>query len=225
MNRRGKVASSTIHLPKYCNALKIKLKSSKHHLNKLLFYKTCFILPSPLTSGMGGRTISVTGITQVTDYDVSRELDDFFVNVSSAFDAFAQVVNLVYLIPPLTPNIVKPSNVQNAMSRNFPTDKLTNHLTTLQAKPWYMDMKAFRNTIHKHPIEFIPESKRLGFMETSWDTKIMLPDDPTSTTPTYFSKREFGVFGVDIFKETLDAINIMYGLMKARIRVADCIPI
>ena len=146
-------------------------------------------------------------------------------NLFSAFDIFAQVVNLVYLTPPLSEDAVSFYIISNEMANRCPNETLTQYLTFLQTKQWRKDLKDFRRcTTHRKAIEFLIDTSRV-FMEVSWETKILLPDNPFSNLPIYSQRREFGVFGVDIFKKTLNAIDHMYGIMEARVRVANQIPI
>lgn len=198
-------------------------------MRTLLLYKTVVIYPRPppSTSGATGGTISTASVSQITDYDVTRELDNLFAHLFSAFDTFAQVVNLVYLRPPtrLSTGKVSLYRMWGAMRRNFPSDALTRYMTSLLAKQWYKDMRNFRKvTTHRHEIEFRIDRPSV-FMPTSHETKIILPDNPFSYPPTHSQHREFGVFGVNIFSETSTALDDMYGLMEVRIRRAGCIPI
>lgn len=219
---------SALNLLRNSRSSEIKLYSSKHHLDTLLSYKKVIISPPLSTSGATGDTISTSGatvISQPTDYDVSRELDNFFANLFGAFDIFAHMINQIYLARPFSEDEVYFSRVRGAMVRDFLTDPLTDYLTSLQTKTWYRDLKDFRGCItHRNEIEFKITRVRL-FMEASEETKILLPDTPFSYPPTYSLRREFGIFGVDIFKKTLNAIDDMYDIMEDRIRVANRIPV
>lgn len=222
---RGRVAAPALDLLRYCTSSSIKLHSSQHHMNTLLSYETVIISPPPSTSGVTGSTISVTSISTPTDYDVSRELDGFFANLFSSFDIFAQIVNMVYLTSPLSTGKVSFYRMWGAMKRIFPNDALTRFMTSLLAKQWYKDLKGCRKVpTHRHEIEFTIERSR-GFMEPLCRTKIVLPDNPFSVPPTYSLRREFETFGVNIFQRAVNAIDHMYGIMEARIRVAGRIPI
>lgn len=219
---------SALNLLRNSRSSEIKLYSSEHHLDTLLSYKKVVISPPPSASGATGSSIPTSGSTIVfepTDYDVSRELDNFFANLFGAFDIFAHIINQIYLARPFSEDNVYFSRVRGAMVRDFPTDPLTHYLTSLQTKTWYKDLKDFRRcTTHRNEIEFKITRVRL-FMEVSEETKILLPDTPFSYPPTYSLRREFGIFGVDIFKKTLNAIDDMYGIMEVRIRVANRIPV
>jgi len=193
-------------------------------MNTLISYETVIVSPPPSTSTATGSTISATGISQTTDYDVARELDNFFGNLFSAFDIFAQIVNIVYSNP-LSTGEVSFYRMWGAMRRNFPNDALTSFMTSLLAKQWCKDLRSFRKvTTHRHEIEFTIEGSR-GFMELSWMTKIVLPDNPFFLPPTYSLGREFGTFGVNIFHAAVNAIDKMYGILEAKIRAANRIPV
>ena len=222
----GRVAASALGLPRYYKSSTIKLNSAKYHLNTLLSYETVFISPPLSTSGATSVTVSTaTNVSALTDFDISRELDNLFTNLSSAFNLFAQVINLVYLIPPLSDDVVSFYNVLNVMADTLPNETLTQYLLSLQTEQWYKDMKDFRRcTTHRKAIEFFIDMSR-RFMEASWQTRILLPDNPFSTQPTYSLNREMKGFCEDLLRNSLNAIDHMYGLMEAKIRVANQIPV
>lgn len=193
----------------------------------LLSYKTVIIYPPtpPSTVIASGGTPSATGPPQVTDYDVAREIDNFFTNLSSTFDVFAQVINLTYLTPPISDDLVTFHNMSAVMACSLSGETLTSYLNSLQTKQWFKDLKGFRRcTTHRHEIECDIKSRR-GLMKTSADTEIILPDNPFSYPPMYSQNREFGDFGVNIFNETSKALDDIYGIADTKIEAADHVPI
>lgn len=219
---------SAQYLLECCNSTIIKLNNAKYHLDQLLSTGAVIVYPSqPTGSATTGTfaTSSATNVTSVTDYDVSRELDDFFMNLVSAYDMFAHVINRTYFSTPINDADVTFYSISDEMARRFPSETITAYLTSLKRESWHRNMKAFRKcTTHGKAIKFRIDIER-GFMETSWMTKIVLPDNPFSNRPTYLQNREMRTFGIDIFKKSLNAIDHMYGIMEARIRSSDRIPI
>jgi len=177
------------------------------------------------TISTGSGNPSATSVSPVTDYDVSRELDGFLTSLWSAFDIFAQAVNLAYLTPQLSVGYVDFKRVRGAMYRSLPSERLTVYMNSLISELWYIDLNDFRRCItHRNEIDiWIITSRTL--LATKSDTKILLPDDPLSYPSTYSAKRQCGSFGIGIFKKALNAIDQMYGLMETKIKNVGHIPI
>jgi len=177
------------------------------------------------TVATSGYTYSATSVTSPSDYDVSRELCGFFSNIFSAFDIFAQIINLVYFSPPLNISRVSFVKIGEKLDNDFPTDPLTQFITNLKNQQWYNDYLPYRKcTTHWHSIEFKVEQTR-SFLQTTTETGIIVSDDPLSQSPTYNLNRKITTFGTEILTNTLDAIDKMYGILINKIRTADQIPI
>lgn len=209
------------------------LQTAKARLDSVLsvkefIYSTLSYSPSN-TSGITGGTISATDITPPTS-NISGDINDFFGNLSSAFDMFAQVVNLVYLSPALDESDVTFHEIVNTMMsiHRFQREPITQYLATLQRSQWYNDLKPFRHCkTHRKIIQFLVVMKQSPLQTSLWPTvtTILLPDNPYSNQPTYQKNREMQVFGMNIFEMSLNAIDHMFGLIEAKIQTADRIPV
>jgi len=217
-----------------------KLRSSEHHADKILSTRG-LVRPSSIASGGGGSTISVSGSTisvssstisatsvspsTLTDDDIHRELDNFFYNLFSAFESFAQVVNLVYVVPPMNDDDATFFDVSTILVTRFAGETLTPYLTSISTQNWFREMKAFRKcTTHSKSIPFYFTYSRESTRE-SWEPKIILPDNPRSDSPDYPPNKEFGTFGMNILTEVFKAIENMFDILETRIRSADRIPV
>lgn len=204
-----------------------KLRNSKVHLESILSISEWVTPPSTSTSGATGSSISTTNVSLPT-FDISGNLDNFFGNLLSAFDIFAQVTNLVYLTPPLNESDVSFDRVVNEMACGLQNEVITQYLLSVQRSQWYKNQKAFRRcAIHRKSIPFTV-TMEFAYLQTSSFPKVtavLLPDNPYLKIPTYQKKQEMRVFGMNIFQNTLNAIDDMYGIMEVRVRAADRIPI
>jgi len=179
------------------------------------------------TSGAIASTISATNVTSPTP-DISGNINDFFGNLFSAFDIFAQVVNLVYLSHPLDERDVTFDEMVNVMNRIYQSEPITQYLRNLQRSQWFEDLKPFRHCkTHRKIIQFNMLMKQSPLQTSPWPAvvTILLPDNPYSNQPTFQQNREIQVFGIDILKNSLDGIDNMFGLMETKVRDVDHIPI
>ena len=224
----GRVAGSAQGSRRHCSSSILKLNNAKYHADTLLSYEAVGISRPP-PNLISGIAISATSVSSPNDYDVSRELDNFFSNLLSAYDMVAQVVNCIYLSSMYDVSEVYFRRVSGAMARNLSlsSDALTLHLDSLRAQGWYKDMRDFRHVeTHRNAIDF--ELRRpfaRPFVSASMKTRIVLPDNPFSYPSTHYLNRDFDKFGMDILRNTLNTIDQMYGIMETRIRVAGQIPI
>lgn len=230
LKNHQKVAQSAFAIPRYCISVVIKLVNSRDHLENILSVKDWITTTQSLTNASTISTFSTTHGAPPT-FGISGNLDNFFGNLSSAFDIIAQVVNLVYLThltPPLNERDVSFERVTNEMASNLQNEQMTQHLTSLRTTQWYVDMKPFRNCgTHRKTIRFKVLMEEESMLTLSWPKviTILLPDDPFIDPPTWNQNREMKVFGVNIFKNILNEIDNIYGLMEARVRTADRIPV
>lgn len=194
-------------------------------MDSILSTSTVIISPPSSTSTATSSNASATNLPHPTDYDIYRELDNFFANLFSALDVFAQVINLAYFLNPYSEHRVSFHRVYGGLRRSHPNDALTQYFTTLRTEQWHKDMKDFRKcAVHRKVIEFKIRISRES-TQGQWETKIVLPDNPFLDQLTYSLNREFDIYGVDIFKRTVNAIDQMYSTMEARIRTANHIPV
>jgi len=186
---------------------------------------TSNVYPSSI-SGATGSTISATVGSPPNEYDISRELGNFFHNLEGAFESFAQIVYYVYpLSPSLDAQTVTFATVSNEMITNFPREKLSDYIITIQKEQWFKDLTGFRiKEYHKHSIPFWVNRGR-GFLDTSWQTVIWLPDKPLKKKVSYLKKREICRTCEYILREGVNAIDHISGLMEARINAVGHIPI
>lgn len=227
LKNRQKVAQSAIGIPRYCISVVNKLVNAKDHLENILSVEEWVTTTASLTNASTISTFSTTHVAPPT-FGISGNLDNFFGNLSSAFDIFAQVVNLVYLAPPLDEKDVSFEKIINEMGSKLQNEQMTQHLTSLRTMQWYVDMKPFRNCgTHRKTIRFKVLMEEESMRTLSWPkvTTILLPDDPFIDPPTYNTNREMEVFGLNIFENTLNQIDEMYGMMEVRVRVTDRIPV
>jgi len=179
---------------------------------------------SPSGSGATGGAIPTTGISSSEEEDISRELGDFFYNLESAFESFAQLTNCAYPLT-LSEADVTFNELIDEMGRRFPSERLTNCLISLRAKRWYRDMKRFRRCEYHRKCIPIYISFGHRFKERSWQKEIWLPDNPLAKNITYLKTREVSEEIAEIFTESLNVIDEMFRIIEARITVANSVPI
>jgi len=233
LNSAGRVDSSALHLLDYFDSVETKLKSSMYHLDTILAIDAIVVDP-PYDSGTTGTTIPLhrystepaTSVSPVTEDDISRELGNFFYNIESAFESFAQLMNCIYPSPTLTARNVTFTRKSDEMGSIFLSETLTNYITSMRAKQWYKDMKRFRRCeYHRKSIPFCPIIGHI-FKNNSWQMMgIWLPDNPAKKRITFLKKRDFDTVGTDVFTEALKGIDDMFGVIEARITLANHIPI
>jgi len=117
------------------------------------------------------------------------------------------------------------AKIGEEMADDFPTENLTLFINNLQNEQWYGEYRQYRRcTTHWYSIDFRVEYTRL-FLETTTETSIILSDNPVLQPPTYNMNRKIAIFGNEIFKNTLDVIDKMYGILENKIRTANQIPV
>jgi hypothetical protein len=229
LKSRHRVAQSAIELPLYYESVVIKLQTSKMHLENVLSITEWDISAASNSSGATGSTISTTHVSAPT-FGISGNLNNFFGNLFSALDIFAQVVNLVYLMPPLNEGSVSFDGIIDEMRRasRVQNEAITRYLVSMRRNQWHKDLRPFRHCeTHRKVIQF-KLAMEYEPMQTSSLPKVLtiiLPDDPYLSKPTYQKNRQMRTFGISVFQHTLTAIDDMYGIMQAKIRSADRIPV
>lgn len=188
--------------------------------------KSLVIYPTTSTSGWTGSSLPTSAYSP-TQVDFSNWIDGFFGNLASAFDIFAQILNLVYLANPLNESDVAFDIMVKIMKIQFRNESLSQYLFSLPRQQWYRDLKAFRHcATHRKVIQYTVETIH-GSMQTTFPTinRVLLPDNPSLSSMTYNLKREMNVFGSSILTNTLVSIDSMYGILEVRVRSANQIPI
>jgi hypothetical protein len=111
-------------------------------------------------------------------------------------------------------------------------ETITNHLARMRRHVWYTEMKRFRRySIHygeiPYDIEFKPMSYNpiQEYVTTCDVLAIKLPDNPFSYPLNYQKRRSVQTLCITILKKALDKIDVAYGLLEARIRNANQVPV
>lgn len=228
MQTRRRVAPlANQRIPLFTQSVINKLHNSMVRLGSVLSVEEWIITTSSATNAASGSTSSTTAVITPTP-NISGDIDDFFGNIFSALDIFAQVINLVYLVPPLPEKDAKFENLIFQMTPRLPNEALTQHFSPMQRSQWYKNMRAFRHCeTHRKCIPFrtVMEHESMGTSSWPMVKAILLPDNPYRVRPTYQKMREMKFFGVNILQNTLNEMDQMYGIMETRIRAANHIPV
>lgn len=174
-------------------------------------------------------TMSTTPMFPTKTVQVSGYLEDFFENIFSAFDRFAQVVNLVYLIHPMPErNVSFDAIIRRLLSAPSSADSIKTLLQGCQRSYLNMQANEYRNcSFHRRGIDFRPVTyvDPYSAVPSLRIAEILLPDDPSAPTPTYLKKIDARVFGERVFKHTLAVIDSAYRIMKTAMTNTDQIPV
>ena len=234
------VSQVALAIPIYCDSIAVAAHTAKKHLEDVLAFKEMVYSMPSYTSAGTGSTIPATQTTPSTQvvppaytirptFDISGKINDFFGNIVSLFDYFSQVINLVYINPPLEEKRVQFDRIVNAMQcAGCQNEPLTQYVTTLQGSQWYLDLVPFRHCkTHRKIIQFDVLLRQASIQTSPWPsiTTILLPDDPYSNRPTYNTQREMQIFGVDIFKNSLSGMDHMFSLLETKVTASGHIPI
>lgn len=214
-------------IPSYNYSVISKLHNSRVRLESVLAIVEWVITTSSATNATSGGTLSTTMFSTPSP-DISGNIDDFFGNIFSALDIFAQVINLVYLVPPLSERNVKFYKVVVEMKQRLPNEGLTTYFLPLPKDQWYKNMRAFRHcATHRKSIPFRTLMEYESMQTSAFPAvkAILLPDNPYRIQPTFHKKRMMKGFGVSLLQNTLTAIDDMYNIMETRVRRAKHIPV
>lgn len=171
--------------------------------------------PSPIYS-------SKTGI-------VTGSLGDFFANVFSAFDVFAQIVNIVYFPSPISEDLVSFDRIVNSLpSPPLNKDSIKMLLEGCQKSPLNILANKYRNcSTHRMSLQFkvTAEIEPLSVAPALKVAAISLPDDPEVSIPTYSRMIEARIFSKRVLKHALSVIDRSYGIMENTLLTSDQIPV
>lgn len=229
LSKEHKVSRLAADIHIYVISVTSKLQSSRMHLESVLSTKELVLLTQQSYSGStSGYTFSpISSISSPTQQEITRNVDGFFGNLASAFDIVGQVINLVFLVPPLEEQRVTFDWIITELVNRCGGKKITQYLTTLKKQQWYKDLKKFRRcTIHTKIIQCKTVTEH-SVMQTTWPkvTEILIPDEPFRNKPTYSKNLTIQGFGKAIFLNALNAIDEIYGIMDAEVITADKIPV
>jgi hypothetical protein len=175
-----------------------------------------------------------TSVPSTQAMNLSLDLDGFFESLTSALDIFAHIINLVYFAPPRSPESIGFDYIVGQLA-NDPTrqnETITQHLVRMKRNKWYREIKRFRRcAIHYGAINY-----EMSFKPTSYEPlqeyitfqdvlAIKLPDNPLSFPSSYQKRRSVQTLCVAILKRALDKIDVTYGLLEARVRTANQVPV
>jgi hypothetical protein len=161
--------------------------------------------------------------------EVSGALDDIFANIFSAFDVFAQIINIVYFSAPRREAEVSFDRIVNLLPDPPNNRDLVKVLLVgCQNAPLNVLANLYRNcSTHRKAIEYKIEAEIEPFsMNPSIKiAKILLPDDPQVGQPTYLNQIEARQFNNRVLRHSLAVIDKAYAIMEETIRVNDVIPV
>jgi len=229
-NRR--VAPSAIGIPTHHSSIIFKLRSAKQHLDVILSMKE-WVVPTLANATSSGTIATGSALTSIpsmqvspTAYDISGNLDDFFGNIASAFDYFAQIVNLLYFSRPFPQRNVTFNKFMRMMRNKRPTESINANLLSTARQQWYVDLKQFRHrATHQNIIDCqVFTSQSLTQTSPYSLTKILLPDNPFNHMPTYRKNRDTR-FVENIFRNALGALDQMFEIMESKIRTVNQVPV
>ena len=182
------------------------------------------------TSGSSVYSSPVFPTLSTKSASITNHLDDFFSNIFSALDVFAQILNLIYLSPSMKESDVYFFDVANKIATlSTPKDQLKKLLSGCLNTPLYADAKKYRKTTtHSNSLHFRVLSETDPFALVQSPPKIaaiLIPDNPRVTPLTYLEKRDFRSFGPRVMKYTQAIVNSSYGVMEKTIKIIDKIPV
>jgi hypothetical protein len=231
--------------------MNVKLQASRLSLEYLLSVKEWESTGQPLyfstsnstslstsnaTSGSSIATSVATSVPapHIQAVIVSKELDNFFESLATAYDVLAQIVNLMYLSPPLAATNVYFLDVVDTLRSRPRTmnEPLTAHLVQVRKTSYYREMMSFRRcATHDKPIDYkisyessfqpLRENYPLKFTVKS----ILLPDNPRAKKPDYKKGKSVNVLCVYILEKTIGNIEAAFELMNGKLLVANKIPV
>jgi hypothetical protein len=199
-------------IPNYGHSVRIKMRSSKTHLENLLAIRkwasstlsqnvpNYAMVSSTITTGSYGVTTSTptfpmgnkvsVPVPSEQTMNVSMDLDGLFECLASSLDIFAQIVNLTYFNPPRDEGSVSFDYIIGALQGSNTTrnEPITRHLANMKLAKWYAEMKPFRRTeTHRRVLDFkisyAPASfEPLRDFDTSYDIKAILISDNPLST-------------------------------------------
>lgn len=212
----------------YSDSVLNKLYNSQVRLDSILTRKE-WVPSAPFSTSAGSGASLLTTQTVSPTFDISGNLDDFFGNLASAFDILAQVINSIYLVPPLDERDVNFGSLALVVGIRCQNETIARNLSSLIVAPWFVDLKGFRHCQeHRNKIQFQVVFDPISSGQTiSWPQikTILLPDDPDAAQPNFAKGREVRVFCADILQNALNEINSIFGVMDARVRAADHVPV
>lgn len=190
------------------------------------------VYTSPLATGSSG-TI-VTSASPSPTYStktgiVSNSLDDFFANVFSAFDVFAQLLNIIYLHTPQPEDWISFDRIVNLLP-NPPLNRDSAKILLEGCQRASLNKQAnlYRNcSTHRTVLQFkvVAEIEPFNADPSLNVVAILLPDDPEANVATYRELIEARKFSERVLRHALSVIDRAYGIMNQTIGHVDGIPV
>ena len=206
-----------------------KLRNTEKHLHGLLSIKEwAFPTGSSNATATSGNTITPTFPAIPPETEVTGELDDFFIDLKSSFEIFGQVINLVYLDPPLNEDDVTFFGIVKLMKIRKPNALLTAFLDSTLNAQWFGDLKDFRErAYHQRNILWEISMKYSSVQATVYPqvSEISIPDNPFSNQPAFTQKRNVRNFCLPLLQSSLNAIDKSFGIIDVEVKNADKIPV
>ena len=229
LKNQNRISQSAVVLPSEMDSVMTKLRVAEKRLFDLLSIKE-WVQPSASLSNATstGSTIAPTYPIISPYIEVSGNVDDFFNNLTSAFEMFGQVINLVYIDPPLHESLVTFYNIVALMKTSKPNVNLTTHLNSFTNSQWFRDTKAFRRRCyHRRKILWEISMKVSSLQATVFPqvVEILIPDNPYSNNPTHVKKRSIMNFCLPLFQSSLNAIDQSFGIIDVEVKNANKIPV
>lgn len=236
-------------IPTFCSSVALKLSNADGHLQNILAitewdYLTASSAPPTVSgSGLSGGTGVTMTTTSSSIYSspifptistksafITNHLDDFFSNIFSTLDVFAQILNLFYLSPPMKESDVYFFDVVKEIAAlPAPKDQIKKLLSGCLKAPLYVNAKKYRKiTTHSNSLRFrvLTESDPFALVQLPPKiAAIFIPDNPRVAPLTYLEKRDFRSFGPRVLKHTQAIVNSSYGIMERTVRAVDQIPV
>lgn len=238
LGARGRITPISANIPRFCGSVEMKLQNSIRHLKRLESVDEWDLppsySPSSPTTVSSGVSIVTSSYTPTPIYstktsDVSGTLDDFFANIFSAFDVFAQIFNIVYLTAPRPEDWVSFDRIINLLPvPPHNRDLIKPLLDGCQKAPLNKLANLYRNcSTHRKAIPFkvCAEIEPFTIKPSIEVIAILLPDDPEADPPAYLKQIEARKFSLRVLKHSLSVIDRAYGIMEQTIRLSDSIPV
>ena len=205
-----------------------KLRIAEKHLWVLLSIKE-WANPTGSSSNAtatSGNTIATTYPVISPETEVTGELDDFFIDLRSSFEMFGQVINLVYLDPPLNEDEANFCVIVKLMKIRKPHAPLTASLDSILNAPWFKDLRDFRErAYHQGNILWEISMKHSNVQATVYPQvlEISIQDNPNS--PTFTQNRNVRNFCLPLLLSSVSAIDKSFEIIDREVKNANKIPI
>jgi hypothetical protein len=205
-----------------------KLRIAERHLHGLLSIKE-WTIPTGSSSNAtttSGSTIATTFPVISLETVVTGELNDFFIDLKSSFEMFGQVINLVYLDPPLNEDDASFFVIVGLMKIRKPHAVLTASLDSILDAQWFKDLRDFRErAYHQRDILWEISMKHSNVQATVYPQVLEIFIQDNLNSPAFTQNRNVRNFCLPLLLSSLSVIDKSFEIIDREVKNADKIPV